>query len=278
MPRKNGNDVFVRIERIYGFVPKCLIAILRSCGFDNALALEFIDEEAIADIELHIQEAGRDLIDGLKCCNADTYKQQAVFKFTPGHKRTIFAIAEKTRDLNQKAISDRKEMEIVEIYELGNQATPGVMDSIDTSGHRSDSSLSMLKDALKASLILKLKKSIASKSQGSKTTFDFHDAHVTGWNIQSRNGALQGSCKLVCPQCKTAITATCKNGNWKVSNFVRHFESHIAPSTELNTTETAIRTAESVQQTTNENKSEKELDAATQSEILGLFDPLSSTN
>lgn len=278
MPRKNGNDIFVRIESIYGFIPKCLIAILRSCGFDNALALEFINEEAIADIELHIQEAGREIINGLKCCNADTYKQQAVFKFTPGHKRTIFAIAEKTRDLNQKALSDRKEMEVVEIYELENEPTPGAMDPIDTGGHRSDSPPSMVKDALKASLISKLKKSIASKSQDSKTTFDFHDTHVTGWNIQSINNAVQGSCKLVCPQCKTAITATCKNGNWKVSNFVRHFGSHIVPSIELNTTETELYTAESVQQTANENKSKKELDAATQSEILGLFDPFRSTN
>lgn len=177
MPRKNTNDVFVRLESIYGSVPKCLIAILRCCGFDNALALEFINEEAIADIESHIQEAGREIINGLKCCNADTYKQQAVFKLTPGHKRTIFAMAEKTRDLNQKAVSVQNETEITQIYELENEPTSGAMDPIDMSGHCLDSTYSMVYVALKASLIAKLKKSIASKSQGSKTTFDFHDAH-----------------------------------------------------------------------------------------------------
>lgn len=274
MPRKKGNDVFVRIESIYGSIPKCLIAILRSSGFDNALALEFINEEAIADIELHIQEAGREIINGLKCCNADTYKQQAVFKFTPGHKRTIFAIAEKTRDLNQKALSDQNETEIEVIYELED----GAMDPIDTGGpgYYSDSSHSMVKDATRASLIAKLNKSIASKSQGSTTTFHFHDAHVTEWNIQSKNNVLEGSCKLVCPQCKTAITATCKNGYWKVSNFVRHFATHIVPSIELNTTETALHTAESVQQMANENQSRKEMDDATQNEILSLFDPFTN--
>lgn len=101
---------------------------------------------------------------------------------------------------------------------------------------------------------------------------------MTGWNIQSRNNVLQGNCKLVCPHCETEITATCKNGYWKVSNFVRHFACHIVSSKELNTTETALHTAESVQQMAKEDdKLEKEMDAATQNEVLFLFDPFSST-
>lgn len=62
MPKKKGKDIFARIERVYGQIPKCLVVILRSCGFDNALAVEFIDEKAIEEIESHMQESGKVII------------------------------------------------------------------------------------------------------------------------------------------------------------------------------------------------------------------------
>lgn len=323
MPKKKGRDIFAYIEKVYGQIPKCLVVILRSCGFDNTLAVEFIDEKAIEEIELHMRESGKEIIEGLDCCSSDTYKEQNLFVFTPGHKRTLLAIAQKTRELNQAALSQRSSQRKTEPINAPDAAvtqhhkTAGSTDQADVNdliaskdvesasqNHFAAVSLTV-EEKLKSSLITKLHTSIRSKLIGNKTKFEIDNSHVIAMSIQTVNNSSSGSSKCVCPYCQVQVTATCKNGNWKISNVVRHISSHFTVIINVSDENELIAEVETVApgttQVTNNrydvtdgdklnakvntdapcpthvtNNCNEEIDAAKQLEILKEFDPFSS--
>lgn len=260
MPKKKNKDIFMRIECLYGAIPECLKIILRDCGFDNALALELIDENAIKDIESYMQENGKEIIDGLNCCNSDKYKRQNVFGFTPGHKRTIVAISEKARELNEAAVdplSNRKELKSTIVpkpaimpepidHQLSSPATnPTQIVQIASENLRSSekniaiscqirqgnenhilSVNSNEEQQLKSLLLKKLESVIIPKLSGSET-FLMNESHIVGMEIQTKNKKPNGSCKCMCPYCGTTVQSNCKNGNWRISNVVRHLTNHL---------------------------------------------------
>lgn len=298
MPKKKGKNIFARIEKVYGQIPKCLVVILRSCGFDNALAVEFIDEKAIEEIEAHMRESGKVIIQGLDCCSCDTYKEQTLFEFTPGHKRTILAIAQKTRELNQATLSNDSsrigtepingpEVAAIQHHTTTESTDQADVDSliasknVEPANQNHVASVStMVEEELKSSLIAKLQTSIRSKLSGNKTKFEINNSHVIAMSIQTVNNASSGSSKCVCPYCQVRVTATCKNGKWKISNVVRHISSHFTVI--INVPEGNERNAEvntvapcTTQPDATKNRYES-VDAAKQLEILKEFDPFAS--
>lgn len=244
----------MRIECLYGPIPECLKIILRDCGFDNALALELIDENAIKDMESYIQENGKEIIDGLNCCNSDKYKQQNVFGFTPGHKRTIVAISRKARELNETAVdslSTRKESRSAIVpepidHQLSSSATDQAQaaqiasDNLSSSGENIAiscqirqgngnliiSASSNEEQQLKSLLVKKLEAVIKPKLSGSET-FQINESHLVGMEIRTMNKKSNGSCKCVCPYCGTTVQSNCKDGKWSISNVTRHITSHL---------------------------------------------------
>lgn len=298
MPKKKGKDIFGRIEKVYGQIPKCLVVILRSCGFDNALAVEFIDGMAIEEIESHMRDSGKVIIEGLDCCSCDKYKEQTLFEFTPGHKRTILAIAQKTREINQATLSQHSsrnktepinasDVAVTQHHTTAESTDQADVDSliaskdVDSANQNHVASVNpTVEEKLKSSLISKLQTSIRSKLSGSKTKFEIDNSHVIAMRIQTVNNSSSGSSKCVCPYCQARVTATCKNGKWKISNVVRHISSHftvIINVPDENELDAVVNTVEPC--TTHplvENNRYEKVDAAKQLEILKEFDPFSS--
>lgn len=262
MPRKKSKDIFTRIECLYGPIPDCLKEILRNCGFDNSLVVELIDENAIKDMELYMQECGKEIINALNCCNSDKYKGQNVFVFTPGHRRTILAIAEKAREFNQTAVQQHFEINETaiapELTAIENILSPALSARTqelqriephvqgDSESSRSygminaDScqlshanknptvsvSLPVAEKELKSMLILKLTAALKSKFNDIEDTITINGTHVAAMNIHTINQNSNGSCKCICPVCGSSVQASCNNGRWKISNVVRHITNH----------------------------------------------------
>lgn len=235
----------MRIENVYGPVPKCIKEILRKSGFDNALVIALIDEKAIGDIESYMQENGEGIINSLDCCNSDNYKQMDVFLFMPGHKLTILAIAQKVRELNQAAaenvIKQNKVVEtagnlpqlsstLTEREQTENTATevqrPKEVIEMVANGNPTHSRR-LVEENLKSLLIVRLEAAINSKLNDSDATFKIDETRVIAMKIEMTNSQPNGSSKCRCPYCETPIEAKCINGNWRISNIVRHIEKHI---------------------------------------------------
>lgn len=78
--------------------PPCVKKLLIASGFNKFIALAGIGEEELLKIERHINsEPG--LINNLKCCYSDVYKDQEVFQFLPGHKATILGMKTQIQQL-----------------------------------------------------------------------------------------------------------------------------------------------------------------------------------
>lgn len=257
-----SKDIFTRIECLYGPISNCLKEILRNCGFDNALVVELIDEHAIKDMESFMQENGKGIIDTLNCCNSDKYKGQDVFVFTPGHKRTILAIAEKAREFNQTAVqqhSDKNETAIApDLTGMEHQLTSTSSDQSQESppiepdvqaasgcsrssekisatsrqlAHANENPVSTNPSSeaakeLKSMLILKLQAALKPKLNDIEDVFKIDETHVAAMNITTINQNSNGSCKCMCPFCGSSVQASCNNGRWKISNVVRHIVNH----------------------------------------------------
>lgn len=256
MPRKKNQDIFTRIECLYGPIPECLKVILRCCGFNNALAIELIDENAIKDMESFMQTHGKEAINGLKCCNSDQYREQNVFEFTPGHKCTILAITEKTREFNQAALqpnSNEREFAIVselseEEHQLSSassnatECTQVTFENLISSGMINAVSCGieqvkekcpvptvnpLVEEELKSVLITRLKAAVKNKFKDSEYVCEMDLSNVVSMNIQTLNHKSNGTGKCVCPICGSSVQATCQNGRWRISNVVRHITNHI---------------------------------------------------
>lgn len=83
---------WTKVETIIGStVPNCVKEILTACGYNNVVSLKKNSIESILDIENHIQEFARDVIQQLDCCSHQYYQSQHVFKFLPGHRDLIIS-------------------------------------------------------------------------------------------------------------------------------------------------------------------------------------------
>lgn len=298
MPRRTvkNTDVFTRMECMYGSIPQCLKTILCHCGFDNALALELIDENAIIDMESFMQEFGKEIINDLNCCNADKYKGQNQFIFTPGHKRTIIGIAEKARELNHAAVSQHSSKNVAELVIVPeptgaeHQLTTASNDPTEDMSTAGVTSMnSAREDELKSSILNKLKTTIKTKLNSCESAFAIDESNVVALNIQKKNKSLSGSCKCVCPCCGNAVQATCNNGKWKISNIIRHITGHFDLQKNANLTvdnpkktENGIEKNNTTDDAGNNAKTKEsskngseEVDAVKQLEILREFDPYS---
>lgn len=297
MPKKKEIDIFKRIENVYGPIPKCIKEILRKSGFDNALVIALIDEEAIKDIESYIQENGKDIINGLDCCNSDKYKQLDVFLFMPGHRLTVLAIAQKVRELNQTAVENVMELnkvpEIADnqhqlscasteraqsentVIEVSRQSKE-VVDNV-ANGNEINA---CVEDELKSLLITRLEAAIKSKFNDSQTAFKIDVTRVIAMNIQMIKNKPNGSTKCVCPYCETPIQAKCHNGKWRISNIVRHIEKHIQdimPVDKTKNDETIARAENIALSIVHDEDPKKGNEEDGQEDILREFDPLFSS-
>lgn len=290
MPKKKEKDIFQKIEAVYGSIPTCLKTILRNSGFDNGLSLALLNENAIRDIESYIQENGENIINTLQCCNSDNYKSQIAkneFKFAPGHKYTILAIADKTREMNLTENWSSKENRKVAVI------APVIIDSPSTSVDRSENeqisnenwsqmsdSIAVSMDvipekALKLQLLNKLKEAMKKTPNVNQVELPMDESSVIELEIQMVCNKPNGSGKCVCCHCGKSIQATCVNGNWRAHNVIRHLRKHLSQEIGVaNITDDETRCQPwnegQVEETMNRNE---ETDKAANLDVLKEFDP-----
>lgn len=83
-----------KLETIIGeTVPNCLKKVLTVCGYDTFSSITGIQNESILDIETIVNNNFRATIQSFDCSHSDYYKNQAEFKFLPGHSDFLRGIS-----------------------------------------------------------------------------------------------------------------------------------------------------------------------------------------
>lgn len=88
--QKNKSDFWRNIETFIGEeLPPCVLKILDELGYSNSTSISAIQPDDIIDIEQHINQELRFIVDDFDCCNSETYQNQKVFRLLPGHRKLI---------------------------------------------------------------------------------------------------------------------------------------------------------------------------------------------
>lgn len=104
----------------------------------------------------------------MKCCSSERYKSQETFVFTPGHSRTIFAIAEKVRKMNEAAVQPIAV--VADVNSGSNELPPSPSATEDSEPPLlqldvNEERRKRLEAELKSSLVLKVNAKIVPKSK-----------------------------------------------------------------------------------------------------------------
>lgn len=70
-------------------MPDCIRKILFESGFDTEISIENLNENVLCDVEKYANVHLHEVINNLKCCHSDIYKNDiriGQFKFPPGHR------------------------------------------------------------------------------------------------------------------------------------------------------------------------------------------------
>lgn len=98
-------------------LPICLKKILIFCAYESVDSLRMLDKEKIAEVESHISEFGRCLLDELDCCHNERYKNQTTFKFLPGHRSILLSLS----NYAQKIYEERINQNVSQLSEQNNE-------------------------------------------------------------------------------------------------------------------------------------------------------------
>lgn len=91
-------DAWDEIEDIiFEPLPECIKKILSICGYDSMLGISEIDENAVTEVEQYVNN-NRNIIRGLECCFANTYKKLEKFRFLPGHRILILHLSNRINE------------------------------------------------------------------------------------------------------------------------------------------------------------------------------------
>lgn len=94
--KKRDKDFWQQFEeKINDKIPPCMVNILRENGYNSYISVSEINSECIAEMEEYTKDNLTDLIKDFNCCNGETYRNQTNFRFLPGHRRLLLALAQK---------------------------------------------------------------------------------------------------------------------------------------------------------------------------------------
>lgn len=117
----NFEDFWIAIEcKLNQSVPICIKRILGKCAYDSEMSLSELNEINLLRIESFAQESLRYVIDGLNCCHSETYRNQNIFQFIPGHRAFILAIPEKLKSNSAPVTLSILCQQLIEFIEYAN--------------------------------------------------------------------------------------------------------------------------------------------------------------
>lgn len=191
-------------------LPPCVVTLLKECGHNFMSTLRDFDAQNLQECEEYINLILRDLIDSLECCNADTYKNQAVFKFLPAHRNLLLGLPAKIQIM--KGVHPNRRVL------RPNQNPPvEIRDENQQDENENDISDQLHKD-------LQQKLSEFGAKHGMESVENMPLANIT--NVVFRFGEnVTGECRIKCPYCENSYKVK-YDKNWKLSNIYKHFRDH----------------------------------------------------
>lgn len=80
------------IEEEIGSIPPCLKVLLNATGYDSFASIIELNSARICELEQYITSTG--IVGDLECCHSQTYKNQKIFAFLPGHLTILKTLPE----------------------------------------------------------------------------------------------------------------------------------------------------------------------------------------
>lgn len=232
---KQKNDQFwyhfTKYARAKGVTfPPCLRILLKKCGYESTLSFKGLNAEDLVGIQNYINKNLKDVLNNLKCCQADQYKKQEVFSFLPGHKSFILNLPQYIDEfLKEKCLKQKASK-----YMLRNtqQLTENNVEDIE------EDKMDIVDfdtDAIKEILLKKYKETAKSlKISGTMINI----ALVDDLTKSSENNLTMKS-KLKCFLCNKIVSVQF-NKYWYLSNFTKHLKTHVKEVIDIQVTDNII--------------------------------------
>lgn len=191
-------DIFSMLEKFNGNkIPECVKTVLRYSAYDTACSLAELNDKQISGIEEFINQSDRLVLRNLDCCNAETYKNQARFRFLPGHTSILLGIPTQLKKMHES-----KKKPYKKLTEFSKLLTSAELQSI---------------------LLQKLNQHM-EKTKMVEEMGLFTAACISPIQTIISNNTMSAKCSVQCPNCNFVIPILF-NGYWVTSNVFRHLKS-----------------------------------------------------
>lgn len=101
-----------KMEKVIGeTVPSCLKKLLIVCGYDTFSSITGIQNESILSIEKIVNDNFHSTVQSFDCSHADYYKNQAEFKFLPGHTDFLRGISKYKFTVQESVVQSATEFQ-----------------------------------------------------------------------------------------------------------------------------------------------------------------------
>lgn len=209
---QRDKDFWQQYEKFFGEkLPPCVVTILRECGYTLMSTLSDFKPENLAELEEHIHQQLRPVIENFKCCNAETYKKQQKFQFLPAHRNLIIGLPSKIQTMKERR--RKKSNRIHTTHSV-------VMDTDDDIGTVPQNEIF---EQIQNELLQKLQG--FGRSQNYSTVEQMTLADITEVVFSFDDGQTVGHCQIKCPYCEKKYL-TRYNKIWVTSNLNKHFREH----------------------------------------------------
>lgn len=168
--------------------------------------------ENLDEIEIHIDQHLKEIVESLQCCNATTYQRQHAFKCLPAHRNLILNLPAKIQTMKsnakEKPKSNRsKKKKIFSTPE--EQYVPQLNDE-------------EFVDQLNNELLEKLNE--FGHSEGLNVVEEMTSSSIID-PVINIGDEIAGQCKIKCPYCSNHYL--CRYDRiWSTSNLIKHFRWH----------------------------------------------------
>ena len=168
--------------------------------------------ENLAELEEHINEQLRPVIENFKCCNAETYKKQHKFQFLPAHRNLIIGLPSKIQTMKERRSKKSNRIRTTQsvVIDAGEDDI-GIVQQNE------------IIEQIQNELLKKLHDFGRSKNYSDVENMLLAD--ITEVVFSFGDGQPVGHCQIKCPYCANKYL-TRYDKIWITSNLNKHFREH----------------------------------------------------